>query len=108
MTSAGSVDLLVNGVEYAGVGTLAAPGDWSAFTVTYVGLAVDMGDAMTIQLNDPVAGDVASFADVTLMEGGDPSSAVPEPAITGCAGMALFCLVAFYRRKFSPQRRIAY
>src|SRR5580658_3415108 len=44
MASAGSADLLVNGVQYMAQGTMAPNGQWATFTATYVGLAVDMGD----------------------------------------------------------------
>jgi hypothetical protein len=103
--SDGSADLLIDGVQYMATGTMAAAGDWATFTVSYVGLAADIGDAITIQLNDPEAGVAATFSDVTLTESeSDPPPEVPEPRFMGGFGLALFCLFALYRRKSTSQR----
>lgn len=97
---AGAADLLVNGVTYAATGTQPTPGQWSTFTVTYVGLAVDMGDSITIQLTDPNGG-AANFGDVQFDDSSaSSSSAVSEPRLTGCLGISLFGLLGLYRRKF--------
>jgi hypothetical protein len=100
--SAGSADLLIDGVQYMASGTMAAAGDWSTFTVSYVGLAADIGDAITIQLNDPDPGAMASFSDVTFDP--DPPSDVPEPKFMGSFGVALFCMFALYRRGSTSHR----
>jgi hypothetical protein len=97
-TSGGSADLLVNGVQYMAQGTMAPDGQWATFTATYIGLAVDMGDSITIQLNDTAPGvAVASFDDVALSET-DPGS-VPEPASIMTIGMGIFCLFLARRHK---------
>jgi hypothetical protein len=91
VASGGSADLLVNGVQYMANGTMAPDGQWATFTATYVGLAVDMGDSITIQLND-TDGATGAFDDVALTETG---SSVPEPASICSAGMALFFMLIF-------------
>jgi len=102
--SAESADLLVNGVQYMATGTQPAPGNWSTLTLTYVGLQADMGDAITIQLNDPNAGDAAGFTNIQMSSSGavasiaPNTSAVPEPGVLGSVGMACLCLVAFKRK----------
>ncbi len=98
----GGADLLVNGVTYQATGTQPSPGQWSTYTVTYVGLAVDMGDTITVQLTDPNGG-VADFDNVQLAElqGVDPTG-IPESGVTGSAGAALFCVFLAYKRKLIP------
>jgi hypothetical protein len=87
-----TADLLVNGVQYFVTGTAPPVGGWSLFTGTYTGLALDAGDAITIQLNN-VAGHQGDFDDVSLNDSGvvgsNGGTSTPEP---GYAGVTLACL----------------
>jgi hypothetical protein len=83
----GSIDLLVNGVTYQGVGTTPTPGNWSTYTVTYTAINPDVGAQIYIQLAS--SGAQADFADVELSEV-DPPDGVPEPGSMAlcCCGLA--------------------
>lgn len=85
--------LLVNGVAYAATGVAPASGDWSTYTVTYVGTAADVGSAITIQLES--GGSQANFDNVQLTD----STNTPEPGIMGMLGAGLVALAFFARRK---------
>jgi hypothetical protein len=62
----GGADLLINGVAYDATGTKPAKGDFSAYTVTYTGLAADSGDPIEIQLTAPT--NEGNFSEVTLTQ----------------------------------------
>jgi PEP-CTERM motif len=88
---AAAADLLINGIHYAAIGTAPAPGDWSTFTATYVGLAADAGKSITIELLS--SGPQGDFDNVRL------SDSVPEPAGMTLLGLGLVGLSVFARRK---------
>lgn len=92
----GSADLLIDGVTYAAVGTPAAAGGWSTYTVTYSALPNDVGASIYIQLIS--TGAQADFTDVQLT---DPS--VPEPASAALVGVC-FAGLLVCRRRFRPVR----
>jgi hypothetical protein len=73
LSAIGSIDLMVNGVAYRGVGTSPTPGGWSIYTVTYSALQKDVGSQIYIQLMN------GNFADVQLNVN-DPPDAAPEPS----------------------------
>jgi hypothetical protein len=89
-----SADLLVNGVTYDAIGTVAAPGQWATFTATYTALPADFGDTITIQL--VATGAQGDFDNVTM------SSTAPEPA---SAGLLAICLVGMVLYKRSLRHR---
>jgi hypothetical protein len=92
----GSPDLLINGNVYLATGTFAAPGNWSTFTATYTGLAADVGDAITIELQtDGVQG---NFDNVRLSDN-VPTSGTPEPSFTGILGLGLIGLLLLSRHQ---------
>jgi hypothetical protein len=98
----GFADLLINGNRYAAVGIVPTPGNWSTFTATYLGLAADAGDAITIELN--ATGAQGNFDNVRLS---DNLSNVPEPATVLTLGFGLTGMVVFERRKRNLARRLA-
>jgi hypothetical protein len=96
----GTADLLVNGVQYAAVGVLPAPGNWATFTATYTGLPGDLGDAITIELNS--TGSQGNFDNVQLADD-TTTSATPEPSFSGILGLGLIGLMAMSRRLVGRQ-----
>ena len=84
--------LFVNGMRYAAVGATPAPGNWSTFAATYIGLAADVGAPIIIELSSAVAGfpPQANFDNVRL-------SAVPEPASAYMLAMGFAGLLVFAR-----------
>lgn len=88
-------NLLVNGVAYAATGATPVQGNWSTFTATYTGLAIDAGDPITIQLVRNGPGQ-ANFDDVRL------SDNIPEPGTAGLLAIGFAGLLALRRR----QRRV--
>jgi len=94
-----TADLLVNGIRYAAIGATPTPGNWSKFTATYVGLAADVGDPITIELSSTAAGfpPQADFDNVRLSD--NIVSVVPEPGSLGVFGMGVIGLLVFARRK---------
>jgi len=86
----GTADLLVNGTQYLAIGATPLQGDWSNFTATYTGLAADVGDPITIQLNS--TGEQADFDNVRLAD--NLASTVPEPASIGMLGVGLIGLLS--------------
>jgi hypothetical protein len=97
--SPATADLLINGIRYSATGVAPAPGSWSTFTATYIGLAADVGDPITIELGSTTAGfpPQADFDNVRLSSNGP--SAVPEPSSVGILAVASMGLVALVRRK---------
>jgi hypothetical protein len=93
----GTADLLVNGTRYVASGVMPVHGNWSTFTATYTGLAVDAGDPITIELNNSNNSLQADFDDVRLSS--NIASVVPEPASIGMLGVGLIGLLVFTRRK---------
>jgi hypothetical protein len=91
----GSADLLVNGTQYFATGVTPVQGNWSDFTATYTGLAADVGDTITIQLN--TSGEQGDFDNVLLSN--NLPSVVPEPASLSILGTGLIGIAAFGRRK---------
>jgi hypothetical protein len=92
----GGAGLLINGVTYAATGTTPVYGGWSQYTVTYIGLAADVGDNITIQLNGPtdgVDGGNVNFSDVQL------TSAAPEPGFMGAVGIVALAFTGWRRRR---------
>jgi hypothetical protein len=95
----GGADLLIDGVQYDATGTPVL-GYFTDYTVTYTGLAADVGDAITIELTD--AGGQASYDGVALSDDaaavGPP--AVPEPSSFVLLGSGLLGGLGVMRRKF--------
>ena len=94
---AASVDLLINGILYPAIGVVPVQGNWSTYTATYVGLAADAGQAITIVLN--ASGVQANYDNVRLS---DSLVAIPEPG-----GVLLFAtgmLLVLSVRRFRPSR----
>jgi hypothetical protein len=89
-----SVDFLVNGVQYIATGT-AVKGTFQTFTATYLGLAADAGDAITVELQ--VAG--ASQGDFDNVTVNAIAGAVPEPGSAYLIGAGLLGSIAFAVRK---------
>lgn len=89
-----TADLLVNGATYAAIGSTPAQGNWSTFTATYTGLASDVGQMITIELNS--SGQQGNFDNVRLS---DNLTSVPEPTLASILGVGLAGLIAFRRRK---------
>jgi hypothetical protein len=83
-------------------------GNWSVFTATYTGLAADVGDPITIQLNS--TGIQADFDDVQLSNN---LASVPAPVIGHglpgvlAVGGVLFGATLFQRRKKRRSLRTA-
>jgi hypothetical protein len=100
-TFIGTADLLVNGTQYFATGAIPVQGNWSDFTATYTGLAADVGDPITIELNS--SGTQADFDEVRLAD--NLASVVPEPASVGILGVGLIGVLVFARRK---TRLVAY
>jgi hypothetical protein len=95
----GSADLLINGHTYAATGTTPAQGTWSTYTVTYTGLAADVGRSITIDLNS--SGSQGNFDNVRL-DGTLGESGVPEPASFLLIGPALIALGLRMKRIARP------
>jgi hypothetical protein len=95
-----TADLLVNGNQYLATGALPTPGNWSVYTATYTGLAADVGDPITIELNSTDL--QGEFDNVQLT---DNQVSVPAPVIGhGLSGVlavssVLFGATLFQRRK---------
>ena len=88
----GSADLLINGKTYAATGSVPAEGTFSTWTATYVGLAADVGQSITIELK--ANGPQGNFDNVHL-------DIVPEPASLLLIGSALFVLGTLKRRRWN-------
>jgi hypothetical protein len=93
----GTADLLINGTRYVATGVAPTRGNWATFTATYTGLASDVGDSITIELN--ATGAEGNFDNVRLSN--SLASPVPEPATLGLIGFSLVLLGAFARRKIA-------
>ena len=91
----GTANLLVNGKQYLATGATPLQGNWSNFTATYTGLAADVGDPITIQLDS--IGEQSDFDNVRLAD--NLASTVPEPGSVDILGAALIGVLAFARRK---------
>jgi len=75
---AGTARLLINGTPYDAVGLTPVQGTFGTFTATYTGLAADVGQAITIELNSN--GTQGNFDNV-LLDGTAPAVVgAPEPA----------------------------
>jgi len=99
-TSGGATeDLLINGNTYLATGTAPTAGNWSQYSVTYVGTVADAGQSITIQLNG--TGTQADFDDVTLSY---VPSAVPEPGYLALTA-GLGGLMVVVRRRSAKQRQ---
>jgi hypothetical protein len=85
----GTADLSIGGTLHAAVGTTPGRGTWSTYTVTYTGLAADVGKSITIDLN--TSGAEGNFDNVR-MDGTLGQSGVPEPASFLLIGPALVAL----------------
>ncbi|HEY6332900.1 MAG TPA: PEP-CTERM sorting domain-containing protein [Blastocatellia bacterium] len=97
----GTADLLVNGVQHFATGTLVA-GGWATFTAVYTGLAADVGDSITIQLNS--SGEQGDFDNVRLSN--NLTTTTPEPGSFALMGSGIVGLIAWrYRRSRATQTR---
>lgn len=95
--SDGTVDLLIDGNQYSATGT-ENPGGFATYTATYIGLAADAGESITIQLNaSGINGDQGNFDNVVLSDNLNTSS-VPEPTAVILLSTMLLG-VAFVARK---------
>jgi MYXO-CTERM domain-containing protein len=90
----GSEALIINGNSYFATGVPATPGNFSTFTVTYTGLAADVGKSITIQL---IAGGSQGDWDNVRLSDSTPTG-LPEPASALMALTAL-ALLGVVRRK---------
>jgi len=93
----GTVDLLVDGVQYAATGTQAASGGWSVYTAIYTGLSADAGDSITIELHG--SSGQGDFDNVVLDDSPGPGSPTPEPGTAGVLGAGLGSLMRVVRRR---------
>lgn len=89
---AGSADLLINGIHYAAVGTAPLAGDFSTYTATYVGLAGDAGQSITLELNS--SGVQGDYDNATL------TATTPEPGSIALLGTGLLGMGGIVRRRF--------
>ena len=97
-TVPGSADLLVNGVRYMATGVAPTAPNWSTYTATYIGLAADAGQAITVELNAPPRDyydPYGRFDNVRL------STNLPEPACIGIVTIGLMGLLVLARRRAS-------
>jgi hypothetical protein len=90
-----SADLLINGQHITATGTTPLAGTFSTFTATYLGVAADSGQAITIELLS--AGPQGDFDNVRL--GAVSAAATPEPAGVTLLGLGLAGVLVFARRK---------
>jgi len=94
---AGTARLLINGNPYDALGVTPVRGTFGTFTATYTGLAADVGQAITIELNSN--GSQGNWDNVRL--DGTAPSVVPEPATLFLLAPALLML---RRRRQQPVR----
>jgi PEP-CTERM motif len=92
LSSTASVALLINGNNYAAIGSLVE-GGWGTFTATYLGTAIDAGSAIAIVLTS--GGGQANWDNVRLS---DSTGAVPEPATGILFGFGLAGVLVAARR----------
>ena len=92
----GTEALVINGNTYLATGTLAAPGDWATFSVSYTGLVADVGSAITIRLSS--SGVQAGWDDVRLSDS-TGASLVPDPATSLLLGSGLILLGIITRKR---------
>jgi len=84
----GTEALVINGNTYLATGTLVQHlGNWSAFTVTYVGTSADAGHSIEVLLSS--SGLQANWDAVTLDAEAPVVSGVPEPATSLLVGLGL-------------------
>jgi hypothetical protein len=101
--SPATADLLINGIQYSATGVAPSPGSWSTFTATYIGLATDVGDPITIALGSTTTGfptqPIQADFDNVRLSSNTPSPPIPEPSSIELLGAALVGAGAFARRK---------
>jgi hypothetical protein len=90
----GSEALIINGNSYFATGVQATPGNFSTFTVSYTGLAADLGKAITILLSS--GGSQGDWDNVRLSD--STPTAAPEPASI-VLGLSALALLGIVRRK---------
>ena len=93
----GTIDLLINGTQYFATGVAAAPGGWSTYTATYIGLPGDVGSSIAIELNNSLGGQ-GDWDNVRLDARGRVAG-VPEPLTLALFGAGLAGMAGMRRRK---------
>ena len=85
----GTADLLINGNTYMATGAPLTQGYWTTYTVSYTGIANDVGSPITIELNanSMAPNTQGNFDNVRLSD-----TASPEPAAGVLVGIVLIGL----------------
>jgi len=80
---------------FTDAGTVPAPGFWSTYTATYVGLAGDVGLQIQIELSNTHAGGQANFDNVWLSD----DAVAPEPSTLVLFGIVFGGLPFLWRHQ---------
>jgi len=93
----GSADLLVDTRMFPAAGTAPTPGNWSTFTASFAGTALEVGDSITIQLSTTGLETEGNFDGVSLTSSAGPP--IPEPSSMLLLGSGVLGLAQVLRRK---------